>query len=79
VTKKDLQVASRIARDMVRVFEARECAPPGLVAALDLRRRAFTLLLFAYDEARVAITYVRRREGDAELIAPSLYGVKKRE
>ncbi|HEY4105062.1 MAG TPA: hypothetical protein VGM44_14285 [Polyangiaceae bacterium] len=41
--------------------------------ANDQRRRNFTLLARAYDEVRAGIQYLRRREGDAESIAPSLY------
>ncbi|MFT3774880.1 MAG: hypothetical protein QM820_56755 [Minicystis sp.] len=43
------------------------------VEAADRRRRAYTLFFRAYDEARRVVTYLRWHEGDAELIAPSLY------
>jgi hypothetical protein len=41
--------------------------------AVDQVRRSFTLLMRAYDEARHGVLYLRRREGDAERFAPSLY------
>lgn len=52
---------------------------PGLLglrlstdAALQ-RSKAFTLFLSAYEEARHAVSYLRRHGGDASAIAPSLY------
>lgn len=42
-------------------------------AAEDQRRRAFTLFMRAYSETRRAVLYLRWHEGDAELLAPSLY------
>jgi hypothetical protein len=41
--------------------------------ATDQRLRVFTLMLRTYEEARAAIGYLRRREEDAESIAPTLY------
>jgi hypothetical protein len=49
-----------------------------VAAATDQRQRVFTLTLRAYEEARSAVTYLRRREGDAESIAPNLYTGKAR-
>ena len=50
-----------------------------VAAATEQRPRAFTLLLLrTYEEARSAIGYLRRREGDAESIAPSLWANKGR-
>jgi hypothetical protein len=37
------------------------------------RARAFTLLSKAYDSCRQALAYLRWKEGDADVIAPSLY------
>ena len=42
----------------------------------ETRSRALTLLLNAYDDARAAIAYVRRKEGDVNAIAPSLYSYR---
>jgi hypothetical protein len=44
-----------------------------LAAATELRMRAFTVLVRTYDEARAAIGYLRRKEDDADTIAPNLY------
>jgi hypothetical protein len=42
-------------------------------ADVDRRARVFTLFLQAYDECRSAIAYIRRKEGDAESIAPTVF------
>jgi hypothetical protein len=41
--------------------------------AADRKVRAFTLFTTAYDQVRRAVTYLRWNEGDADLLAPSLY------
>ena len=41
--------------------------------AADRRARAFTLFARAYDDARRFITFLRWREGDADVIVPSLF------
>jgi hypothetical protein len=45
------------------------------------RQAAFTLLINAYEEVRAAIKYLRRKQGDADKIIPSLYkshGIRKK-
>lgn len=44
----------------------------------NLRARALTLLLRAYDEVRMGIGYLRRNHGDAERFAPSPYAKRKK-
>jgi hypothetical protein len=75
---EDLQTASRIGTRLTRIVGLREQAPAQAAAATDQRQRVFTLTLRAYEEARSAVTYLRRREGDAESIAPNLYTGKAR-
>jgi len=43
------------------------------IALVLLRNQTFTLLVQAYDELRRAIAYIRHKEGDADLLVPSLY------
>jgi hypothetical protein len=78
VTKKDLQAARRMSKDLLGVLAGRESAAPGLANALDLRQRAFTVLAQVYDETRAAIVYVRRHQRDGAMIAPSLHGGRTR-
>jgi hypothetical protein len=75
---EDVQVASRIGLRLTRIAGLREQGPARLAAATELRLRAFTLVFRTYEDARSAIAYLRRREGDAESIAPSLYAGRGR-
>ena len=78
LTADDVEAASRVALRLTRVVGLRDQGPVLLAAAADLRLRAFTLVLETYEEARLAIGYLRRREGDADSVAPSLYPGKGR-
>ncbi|HEU4411530.1 MAG TPA: hypothetical protein VFS43_40165 [Polyangiaceae bacterium] len=44
----------------------------------DDRARAFRLVVRSYDEGRRAVTFLRWREGDADLLVPSLFAAKRR-
>ena len=69
----ELLRAQQLATGLLRVVGEREQAPAVVAAAAAKRSRAFTLFIRAYDEVRRAVTYLRWHEGDADLIAPSLY------
>ena len=75
---EDLEAASRIGTRLTRIVGVREQGPAQVAAATEQRQRVFTLTLRAYEEARSAVAYLRRREGDAESIAPNLYTGKQR-
>ena len=69
----DLDAATRVAQRLIKAVGVKQQAP-AVVAAIALeRQRAFTLFLRAYDQVRRAVIYLRWNEGDADLIAPSLY------
>jgi hypothetical protein len=70
----DIERAAELARIILAVSSRRRAAPQTIAAAADLRARAFTLLVNAYNETRHAILYVRSEQGDADEIAPSLFG-----
>ena len=70
---EDLQTASRVGTRLTRVLGLREQGPALLADATDKRMRAFTLMIRTYQEARAAIGYLRRHDGDADAIAPNLY------
>lgn len=74
----DLSSASRMATRITRIVGLRDQSPGHVEAVTEQRQRVFTLVLRAYDETRAAITFVRRREGDAESITPNLYTGKGR-
>ena len=69
----ELLHAQQLATGLLRVVGEREQAPAVVADAAANRSRAFALFIRAYDEVRRAVTYLRWREGDADLIAPSLY------
>ena len=69
----DLDAATRVAQRLIKAVGVKQQAP-AVVAAIALeRQRAFTLFLRAYDQVRRAVIYLRWNEGDADLVAPSLY------
>lgn len=81
------EIENKTATSLAEVARAGELGPALLAAlgarehrvamepaeAADQRRRAFTLFFRAYDETRRALAYLRWHEGDADLLAPSLY------
>jgi len=75
---EELQAASRIGTRLTRIVGVREQSPAQEAAVIEQRQRVFTLMMRAYDEARAAIAFIRRREGDAESITPNLYTGKGR-
>ncbi len=74
VQPKELERAVELCRVLQKISGARDLIPEKVSVAADQRTRAFTLAMNAYDEARAALGFVRRREGDLETIAPNLYG-----
>jgi hypothetical protein len=74
----ELEQAGKMAHRILRIVGLREQGPVMVAAATDMRTRAFTLLARTYDDARRAVIYLRANEGDADKIAPSLYGGRKR-
>lgn len=78
VEAADLDRADRIARELCEIAGRRTRVDPIAAADLDVRARALTLLVRAYDDARHAIAYVRWKEGDVDRIAPSLFRKRRR-
>jgi hypothetical protein len=69
-----LDRAEALARRIVTAVGAREQVLVKVARAAEDRQRAFTLLARTYDQVRRAIAFLRWNEGDADRIAPSLYG-----
>jgi len=78
ITPEDLGAALRVGARLTRIAALREQSPAQELALLDQRQRVFTLTIRAYEEARAAIGYVRRRHGDAASITPNLYAGQAR-
>ena len=78
VSEQELHRAKAIADALLAYVGIREQSPEEKAAALVVRDRAFSLLAEDYELARRAITFLRWEEGDADQLAPSLYGTKHR-
>lgn len=72
-TAEDLTAATQMATRLTRVIGVREQSPAVLAALAEERLRGFTRVIRVYEDARAAVMFIRRREGDADSIAPNLY------
>ena len=73
VTRAALADANSRAVDLMGIVGLREQGPYIASEVTVRRNKAFTLFLRTYEDARHAVEYLRRNEGDAAQIAPSLY------
>lgn len=73
-TEEELAYADKLVIHLLRTVGTREIGPEGVAQTTDARLRAYTLLVSAYDDARRALSYLRRHTGDADRIAPTLFG-----
>lgn len=71
--KSQLDEAQVLGEKLIAATGLRDQAPAVTSSASDTRNRAVYLFVQAYEEIRGAIQYVRRKQGDADTIAPSLY------
>ena len=78
LTLESVKAASDLGLRLTELVGLREQGTPAQQETTDLRRRAFTLTLRTYEDARSAVRFLRRREGDADSIAPTLYSKVKR-
>ena len=81
ISQAELDAAEVLADNLITTVGRRERAPNIAAEAIRNRQAAFTLLINAYEEVRTAIKYLRRKQGDADKIAPSLYeshGIRKK-
>lgn len=72
-SEEELVQAQILADKLLTAVGEREQAPVVAAVAVRDRQAAFTLFVNAYDEVRAVIGYLRRKEGDADSIIPSLY------
>ncbi|MGK3963782.1 hypothetical protein WMF38_06345 [Sorangium sp. So ce118] len=73
-TAEEVKRAGEVGPQLLAALGVREHGKgPGPTEAADKRARAFALLVHAYDQVRRAIAFLRWDEGDADVIAPSLY------
>lgn len=72
-TTEELQAATQMATRLTRIVGVREQSPAVMAALTDERLRAFTQVIKTYEDARAAVGFLRRRQGDVDDIAPNLY------
>jgi hypothetical protein len=79
VTVEYLEEASALSLALIERLGARTRPPSRTIdpAAKDRRARAFTLLARDYEAVRAAVVFLRRLEGAADAIAPSLYAARR--
>lgn len=73
ITLEQMDTAQRLGNEIVVLCGERDGAPAVAAEAVRNRDKAYTLTVRAYNEARAALLYVRRDEGDVDSIAPSLW------
>jgi DNA-binding transcriptional MerR regulator len=72
----ELERAKELGVRILRVVGLRAHRTQSIAAAAELRDRAFTLLIEAYNAARRALKLLRWKQGDADDIAPSLHAAR---
>lgn len=77
LTQADLERIQAKAQTLLARLNQREQRSTRMPAR-ELRARALTLLVRTYDEIRRMLTFVRWSQGDADVIAPSLYARRGR-
>ncbi len=73
VAQSELERAAKVAQQLIRALVLREQGMANITAAGELRQRAFTVFIRAYDHVRRAVSFLRWNLGDADDLAPSLY------
>jgi hypothetical protein len=78
MTIADIDRASVISGRLLAEVSTKQGTPKEIAESTLVRHQAFTLFVRAYDEARRAVSFLRWKHGDADVIAPSLYGGRTR-
>lgn len=74
VEPADLVRAEELSRQLLEIAGRRRRRRQNVQKASDVRARAFTLLMRNYERVRLAVQYMRFDQGDADKIAPTLFG-----
>lgn len=81
VKPEELTAAENLAAQFSEAVGLREQSPQTVATATRNRKAAYTLYVTSYNDVRSAVQYLRRHEGDADTIIPSLFvihGVRKK-
>lgn len=71
------EAAALSAEDVLAFLREKQRDAESIESANLTRQRALVWFLHLYEELRWALRFVRRRSGDADLIAPSVYTVRR--
>ena len=77
ITEEEINRAEDLGNILVTAVAVRHEVPEQATKASDIRQRAYTLFVRAYDEVRRIVSYLRWHAGDADIFAPSLYAKRK--
>ncbi len=72
-TVEDLENAANTATRVLEIIGRREQGPAVVAEASERRLRAYTQLLLAYEDAQLAVAYLRGTKYDADTIIPNLH------
>jgi hypothetical protein len=75
VKPEELTAAEDLAAKFSEAVGLRAQSPQTIAVATRTRQAAYTLFVTSYNEVRAAVQYLRRREGDADTIIPSLFAI----
>ncbi|MBL8679406.1 MAG: hypothetical protein JNK05_09590 [Myxococcales bacterium] len=73
VRHEDVALAEKLVAELPTAYAQHSGKDPKLEPLLQLRRVVGAVVIFAYSEIVAALRYVRRRQEDADTIAPSIY------
>lgn len=77
-TEAELARAEKLVSWLIQAVGLKEQGPVERARTADLRLRAFTLFVRAYDDARRALAYLLWHDGDVDSVMPSLYAGRTR-
>ncbi len=78
ITLAAMDEASALGKAIMQALGDRDLAQAELARDIARRNKAYTLVVRTYEELRSAVTFLRRAEGDADKIAPSLFALGRR-
>lgn len=73
VPKNVLLRTSELIADLPRSYAQRQGKDPSLAPLLNQRKKIGALVIYGYAEAQAGVAYLRRKQKDADTIAPSMY------
>ncbi len=76
-TRDEIDAARDAVRELLTYLGVKDQGGESEEEVLNNRLKGITLLVKLYEELRWAVRYIRRNAGDADLVMPSLYSLRK--